>query len=69
MAEREFDGFKKTGLDSQIEQQLAEHCERFSIDPLTAAQLFPVLGRRQWLKRLTCLAPSLAAGRRHNQRR
>ena len=36
MAEREFDGFKKTGLDAEVEQQLAEHCERFAIDPLTA---------------------------------
>lgn len=49
--ERAFDGFKKTGLDSQIEDRLAEHCDRFDIDPLTAVQLFPVLARRQWLKR------------------
>lgn len=51
MAEREFDGFKKTGLDSDVERKLAEHCDTFNIDPLTAAQLFPVLCRRQWLKR------------------
>lgn len=51
MADREFDGFKKTGIDADIERKLSEHCDRFDIDPLTAAQLFPVLGRRQWLKR------------------
>lgn len=48
---RAFDGFKKTGLDSTVEQALAQHCDAFDIDPLTAVQLFPVLARRQWLKR------------------
>jgi len=48
---RDFDGFRKTGLDSSIEAKLAGHCDRFDIDPLTAVNLFPVLLRRQNLKR------------------
>lgn len=51
MAEREFDGLKKTGLDNTIEDRLAAHCEKYDISPLDAVQLFPVLARRQWLKR------------------
>lgn len=48
---REFDGFKKTGLDSKIEDKIGEHCQKFKIAPLDAVKLFPVLTRRQWLKR------------------
>ena len=48
---RAFDGFRKTGLDSAIEDKLAAHCDAFDIDPLTAVNLFPVLLRRQNLKR------------------
>lgn len=48
---RDFDGFKKTGLDSTVEEELVQHCETFNIDPLDAVKLFPVLSRRQWLKR------------------
>jgi len=48
---REFDGFKKTGIDSDIEDRIEEHCRKFNIDPLNAVKLFPVLSRRQWLKR------------------
>jgi hypothetical protein len=51
MAVGEFDGFKKTGLDNDIESELAQHCQQFKIDPLDAVKLFPVLARRQWLKR------------------
>ncbi len=51
MAERQFDGYRKTGLDSQIEDRLEEHCRRFEIDSLPAVQMFPVLARRTWLKR------------------
>lgn len=51
MAGRAFDGMHKQGLDADIEAQLADHCARYQIDPLTAVQLFPVLVRRQWLKR------------------
>lgn len=50
-APREFDGFRKTGLDATIETKLAAHCEQYHIDPLTAVNLFPVLLRRQNLKR------------------
>jgi hypothetical protein len=48
---REFDGFKKTGKDSYIEDLLAKHCQKYDIDPLNAIKLFPVLARRQLLKR------------------
>jgi hypothetical protein len=51
MAQRAFDGLKKTGPDRSIEERLAEHCARHGIAPLDAVQLFPVLARRQWLKR------------------
>jgi hypothetical protein len=51
MDERPFDGFKKTGPDAELEERIAVHCERFGISPLEAIQLFPVLARRQWLKR------------------
>ena len=47
----DFDGFKKTGIDSEIENELFSHCERFGITKLDAVKLFPVLARRQWLKR------------------
>lgn len=47
----EFDGFRKTGLDSEIEEDLAKHCTKYHIEPLDAVKLFPVLARRQWLKR------------------
>lgn len=47
----DFDGFRKTGLDGGIEEELARHCEEFHISPLDAVKLFPVLARRQWLKR------------------
>ncbi|MBF0368827.1 MAG: class I SAM-dependent methyltransferase [Magnetococcales bacterium] len=46
-----FDGFKKTGIDAEIEARLRDHCAKHQITPMEAAQHFPVLGRRQWLKR------------------
>jgi hypothetical protein len=45
------DGFAKSTLDSEVEARIAEHCARFAIDPLTAVKHFPVLARRQLLKR------------------
>lgn len=48
----EFDGFRKIGLDNEIEKDLIEHCEKYKISPLDAIKLFPVLTRRQWMKRL-----------------
>jgi dTDP-rhamnose C3-O-methyltransferase len=45
------DGFAKSSLDSEVEARIAEHCARFAIDPLTAVKHFPVLARRQLLKR------------------
>jgi hypothetical protein len=47
----EFDGFKKTGIDADIEALIREHCENFNINSLDAVKLFPVLARRQLLKR------------------
>jgi len=48
---RKFDGFKKTGSDNHIEDLIEEHCRKYSISPIDAVKLFPVLARRQWLKR------------------
>ncbi|RXZ33728.1 macrocin-O-methyltransferase [Oxalobacteraceae bacterium CAVE-383] len=46
-----FDGFKKTGTDSDVEEALKQHLAKYSIDSLDAVKLFPVLARRQSLKR------------------
>ncbi len=48
---KEFDGFKKTGIDNQIESKIEKHCKNYNINPLNAIKLFPVLARRQLLKR------------------
>jgi hypothetical protein len=45
------DGFLKSPLDREIESKIVGHCQQFAIDPLTAVRHFPVLARRQWLKR------------------
>ncbi len=45
------DGFKKSNVDGNVEERIAEHCARFGIDPLTAVKHFAVLSRRQALKR------------------
>ena len=45
------DGFKKSNLDGNVEERIAEHCARFGIDPLIAVKNFAVLSRRQALKR------------------
>ena len=50
----EFDtksGFKTSGTDAEVEAALRNHCAEFDIDPYDAAMLFPVLVRRQHLKR------------------
>lgn len=44
-------GFKMAGTDSAIEEAIAKHCEDFELSPLDAVKLFPVLARRQNLKR------------------
>jgi len=46
-----FDGFKKTGPDEAFEERICAHLEQHNITPLDALKLFPVLVRRQWLKR------------------
>jgi Macrocin-O-methyltransferase (TylF) len=48
---RPFDGVKKTGSDPVVEEQILEHCRRYGIDALDAVKIFPILARRQWLKR------------------
>jgi hypothetical protein len=48
---RTFDGFKKTGLDTEVENAIELHINNHGIDPLDVLKLFPVLARRQWLKR------------------
>ena len=47
----DFDGFKKSNLDNNVEEALAEHMERYNINPSDAVKHFPVLIRRQMLKR------------------
>ena len=44
-------GFKISGTDAEIEKALREHCAKFNIEPYDAVFLFPVLIRRQNLKR------------------
>jgi hypothetical protein len=44
-------GAKLYGSDAQTERRIVEHCERFGIGPNDAVKLFPVLARRQNLKR------------------
>lgn len=51
MTTQVFDGFKKTGIDAGIEQAIENHCKKYSISPGEAIKLFPVLARRQMLKR------------------
>jgi hypothetical protein len=46
-----FDGFKKTGLDSVIEQRIVDHMMKHNISNIDAVKHFPVLARRQLLKR------------------
>ena len=48
---RTFDGFKKTGLDNEHEDNIDKHIAKYNIDPIDVLKLFPVLARRQWLKR------------------
>lgn len=47
-----FDGVKKSGHDSAVDDRIAAHCERFAISPLEAVKSYAALARRQWLKRL-----------------
>ena len=51
MSNRAFDGFKKTGPDLEIESSIENHIAKYNINSLDVLKLFPVLARRQWLKR------------------
>ena len=44
-------GFKTSGTDAEIEAALHTHCAEFKIEPYEAVTMFPVLLRRQNLKR------------------
>lgn len=46
-----FDGFKKTGIDSKVDDLISAHIQKHKIDSLTVLKNFPVLIRRQSLKR------------------
>jgi hypothetical protein len=46
-----FDGCKKTGPDVEIESNIEAHIDKYNITSLDVLKLFPVLARRQWLKR------------------
>lgn len=49
---QQFDGqLIKTDQDLLIERLIEKHCDVFVSSPLEAVKLFPVLARRQWLKR------------------
>ncbi len=45
------DGFKKSSMDAEIEARIERHCYAHTINPQTAVKHFPVLARRQLLKR------------------
>jgi len=47
-----FDGFKKSNFDLDIDKKLSDHIEKYNLSHLEIIKLFPVLARRQWLKRL-----------------
>lgn len=47
----QFNGTGRADPDLKVEERIEKHCEEFGISPLDAVKLFPVLGRRQWLKR------------------
>jgi macrocin-O-methyltransferase TylF-like protien len=44
-------GSRLYSSDAQIERRIGEHCSRFGVGPTDAVKLFPVLARRQNLKR------------------
>jgi hypothetical protein len=45
------DAYNRMSGDAEVEALLEEHLKKFNIGPLDAIKLFPVLARRQWLKR------------------
>ena len=47
----EFDGFKKTGIETDVEVAIAAHMAKYGMSPLDGVKLFPILSRRQMLKR------------------
>lgn len=51
MSTLRFDGFTKKGIDSEIENKIEAHCKKFGISSSEAVKHFPILVRRQLLKR------------------
>ncbi len=46
-----FDGFKKSAADARVEQAIEEHCTIHNLSSVEAVHQFPILARRQVLKR------------------
>lgn len=44
-------GFKQSASDSELEGLIERHCAEHDLTALDGVKLFPVLARRQWLKR------------------
>ena len=51
MKNSDFDGFKKSTFDSNVEDRLLELFNRQGLNALDVLKLFPVFSRRTWLKR------------------
>jgi hypothetical protein len=51
MSNNKFDGFKKSNFDDQVESRITSHISKHNISTLDVLKHFPVLIRRQWLKR------------------
>jgi hypothetical protein len=46
-----FDGFKKSRIDAELEKRIEQHCRAFDLSFVEAIHHFPLLARRQVLKR------------------
>jgi dTDP-rhamnose C3-O-methyltransferase len=46
-----FDGFKKSDFDAALEERIEQHCKKFDLSFVEAVHHFPLLSRRQMLKR------------------
>lgn len=46
-----FDGFKKSAADAALEQRIEQHCAKYDLSFVESVHHFPLLARRQMLKR------------------
>ena len=46
-----FDGFKKSAADAALEERIEQHCANYDLSFVEAVHHFPLLARRQMLKR------------------